>query len=70
MRPGPNGERGLGLALVRQVARVMNGDVWLADPGNGDTGAVFVARLPGVLAATERAPAESTTVSPMTVEAR
>jgi hypothetical protein len=37
---------------VRQVARVANGDVWLADPGS-DNGAVFVARLPGVLAAGE-----------------
>lgn len=54
--PGPGGERGLGLALVRQVARVVDGDVWLAEPGRDDgagenSGAVFVARLPGVLSA-------------------
>ena len=49
---GRNGERGLGLALVRQVARVADGDVWLADPGT-DSGAVFVARLPGVLSSGE-----------------
>ncbi|GAA2008497.1 Spo0B domain-containing protein [Nakamurella flavida] len=45
------GGRGLGLALVRQVARALDGDVWLADRGGDGTGAVFVARLPGVLAA-------------------
>ncbi|MBM9468554.1 sensor histidine kinase [Nakamurella leprariae] len=43
--------RGLGLSLVRQVARATGGDVWLAEPGgDGSAGAVFVARLPGVLA--------------------
>ena len=56
---GRNGERGLGLALVRQVARVADGDVWLADPGT-DSGAVFVARLPGVLSSGESRAAPST----------
>ncbi|TKV62093.1 sensor histidine kinase [Nakamurella flava] len=43
--------RGLGLGLVRQVARALGGDVWIADPGSGGgTGAVFVARLPGAVA--------------------
>ncbi len=46
--------RGLGLGLVRQVARALGGDVWIADPGGktqgGDwAGAVFVARLPGAV---------------------
>ena len=31
---------------------MVDGDVWLADPGT-DSGAVFVARLPGVLASGE-----------------
>ena len=43
------GGRGLGLALVRQVARALRGDVWLAHPGGAGAGATFVARLPGVL---------------------
>ena len=42
--------RGLGLALTRQAARSLGGDVRLTDPGGGDHGAVFVARLPEVLA--------------------
>ncbi|MGS0687702.1 sensor histidine kinase [Nakamurella sp. GG22] len=46
---GESGGRGLGLALVRQIARVVRGDVWLADPGGGQAGAVFVARLPGAV---------------------
>jgi two-component system CitB family sensor kinase len=40
---------GLGLALARQAARARGGDVWLADPGEGETGALFVAKLPGML---------------------
>jgi len=50
--------RGLGLALARQTARSLGGDVWLAHAGglaeeaNGGNGpgAVFAARLPSVLA--------------------
>jgi two-component system CitB family sensor kinase len=42
--------RGLGLALARQAARSLGGDVELADPGGAEHGAVFVARLPEVLA--------------------
>ena len=43
---------GVGLSLSRRLARTMGGDVWLADPGGAEEGqgAVFVARLPGVLA--------------------
>jgi two-component system, CitB family, sensor kinase len=44
--------RGLGLALARQAARGLGGDVTLADPGGDGHGAVFVARLPEVLAET------------------
>lgn len=40
---------GLGLALARQAARARGGDVWLAAPGEGETGALFVAKLPGTL---------------------
>ena len=40
---------GLGLALARQAARAHDGDVWLAEPGDGETGALFVAKLPGML---------------------
>ncbi len=40
---------GLGLALARQAARAHGGDVWLADPGEDETGALFVAKLPGTL---------------------
>lgn len=49
-RHGP--DRGLGLALSRQAARSLGGDVWLADSGDGERGAVFVAQLPEVLADT------------------
>ena len=41
---------GLGLALARQAARAGGGDVWLADPGGEVGGALFVARLPAMLA--------------------
>jgi two-component system CitB family sensor kinase len=46
-----NGEsgRGLGLALARQAARRLGGDVRLATEHNGAHGAVFEARLPGAL---------------------
>jgi two-component system CitB family sensor kinase len=54
---------GMGLSLARRLARQRGGDVWLADPGTpgtpgapGGTGALFCARLPGVLAATEPSP--------------
>lgn len=42
---------GVGLALARRLARLVGGDLWIADPGGGEpgVGAVFAARLPGVL---------------------
>ncbi|WP_414637556.1 sensor histidine kinase [Amycolatopsis sp.] len=40
---------GLGLALARQAATARGGDVWLADAGGADRGALFVAALPGLL---------------------
>ncbi|MFF2082364.1 ATP-binding protein [Nocardia sp. NPDC058176] len=49
---GVPGGRGVGLAVSRQVARALGGEVWLASAGAGDgelSGAEFIARLPGVL---------------------
>ncbi|MFD6395820.1 ATP-binding protein [Nocardia sp. NPDC060249] len=49
---GVPGGRGVGLALSRQVARALDGDVWLASAGEAGgelRGAEFIARLPGVL---------------------
>jgi two-component system CitB family sensor kinase len=43
---------GLGLALARQAAGSLGGDVTLADPGGAAHGAVFTARLPNALAVT------------------
>ncbi|MFZ3598561.1 ATP-binding protein [Streptomyces sp. BH104] len=43
------GGRGVGLALVRQIARGRGGEVELVAPGDDRCGAVFVARLPHVL---------------------
>jgi two-component system CitB family sensor kinase len=40
---------GLGLALARQAARARGGDVWLADAGGQESGALFVAALPEIL---------------------
>lgn len=42
---------GVGLALARRLARLVGGDLWIADAGGGEppVGAVFAARLPGVL---------------------
>jgi two-component system CitB family sensor kinase len=43
--------QGIGLPLSRRIARNRGGDAWLASPGhNGGPGAIFCARLPGVLA--------------------
>lgn len=44
---------GVGLALARRLARLVSGDLWVADPGGSEPGigAVFAARLPGVLSA-------------------
>ncbi|HEV7934017.1 MAG TPA: sensor histidine kinase [Actinomadura sp.] len=50
--PAVDRSRGLGLALARHTARARGGDVALADPGGQNEGAVFVARLPGVLLGT------------------
>ncbi|MGY2062206.1 sensor histidine kinase, partial [Nocardia gipuzkoensis] len=59
---GVPGGRGVGLALSRQVARALGGDVVLAHPGGGENspgGAEFIARLPGVLVEGEVAWAQS-----------
>ncbi|WLP88585.1 sensor histidine kinase [Gordonia sp. NB41Y] len=47
--PAVPGGRGMGLAVVRQLARRIGGDVVVADPGGNLGGAVLVARLPGVI---------------------
>ena len=47
------GGRGIGLALSRQIARALGGDVRLSSPGSPGAelcGAEFIARLPGVMA--------------------
>jgi two-component system CitB family sensor kinase len=49
---GVPGGRGIGLALSRQIARALGGDVRLARPGDATArmrGAEFIARLPGVM---------------------
>jgi two-component system CitB family sensor kinase len=54
-------ERGLGLAIARQCARDLGGNVELTNPGRDGAPTVFVARLPGILAdgdAMPRAPAQ------------
>ncbi|WP_225730230.1 MULTISPECIES: sensor histidine kinase [unclassified Nocardia] len=53
---GVPGGRGVGLALIRQIARAHGGDVRLAAPRGTNpplTGAEFIARLPGVLVDSE-----------------
>ena len=47
------GGRGVGLALSRQIARGLGGDIRLSSPGDPAAelcGAEFIARLPGVMA--------------------
>jgi two-component system CitB family sensor kinase len=51
------GGRGIGLALARQIARALGGDVRLSSPVNPGAqlcGAEFIARMPGVMAESER----------------
>ncbi|MBB6403495.1 sensor histidine kinase [Arthrobacter sp. AZCC_0090] len=51
------GGQGLGLALVRQLARRRGGDVRVLEPGSpGGPGAVFMATMPGVTGAPSDAP--------------
>lgn len=40
---------GIGLPLSRDLARRDGGDLWVIDPGGDSAGAVFAARLPGVV---------------------
>jgi len=42
-------QHGLGLGLARQTARLHGGDVLLAHPGDHQQGAVFTARMVGVI---------------------
>ncbi|WP_206428446.1 ATP-binding protein [Mycolicibacterium stellerae] len=49
---GIPGGRGIGMALSRQIARALGGDIRLSSQGNPDAqlcGAEFIARLPGVM---------------------
>ncbi|MHA7158576.1 sensor histidine kinase [Glutamicibacter endophyticus] len=46
---GPGHGQGVGLPLIRRLARARGGDVWIADSGGGGEGAVVAARLPAVL---------------------
>jgi len=51
------GGRGIGLALSRQIARALSGDIWLSSPRNTGAelcGAEFIARLPGVMTEAEQ----------------
>lgn len=59
---GKSGGQGLGLALVRQLARRRGGDVRVLTPGSpGGPGAVFMAAIPGVTGApVDASPAEPT----------
>lgn len=51
----PISGHGVGLPLVRHLARRRGGDVWVADTGSPHShGAVFCAKLPGVIALTPR----------------
>jgi two-component system CitB family sensor kinase len=42
---------GIGLPLSRDLARRRSGELWVIDPGGSGSGAVFGARLPGVIRA-------------------
>ncbi|UKA51217.1 Spo0B domain-containing protein [Arthrobacter sp. FW305-123] len=58
VRPGAG--QGLGLALVRQLARRRGGDVRVLEPGaKGGPGAVFMATIPGVMDSAEHAGMET-----------
>ena len=56
---GPVHGHGLGLPLSREIARRGGGDLWVIDRGGDDHGAVFAARLVGVVAAPGVAPADA-----------
>lgn len=48
--------RGIGLPLVRRIARRLGGEVWLVDAGGPGSGAVFSARLPHTMEGRAAAP--------------
>ncbi|WP_432543578.1 sensor histidine kinase [Kineococcus sp. SYSU DK002] len=64
--------QGIGLGLVRQVARARGGEAWLADGPPGPLGgAVFVVRLPGALTPARHAGSTAgSTAEPATGEVR
>ena len=47
--PEPAHGHGIGLPLSRELARRSGGDLWVLQPGGSGLGAVFGARLPGVI---------------------
>ncbi|VXB32816.1 Signal transduction histidine kinase CitA regulating citrate metabolism [Microbacterium sp. 8M] len=49
---GPVHGHGVGLRLSREIARRGGGDLWIIDRGGGEHGAVFAARLGGVVTPT------------------
>ena len=53
-------QHGLGLGLARQTARHHGGDVVLAHPGDGEQGAVFTARMAGVIISAAEPPSLGT----------
>lgn len=57
-RTDEHGRHGIGLALARQVVRSHSGDLELLHRRGDDHGAVFSARLAGVVARTRPASAE------------
>jgi two-component system CitB family sensor kinase len=61
--------QGLGLPLSRRIARTLGGDLWLAQIGvPGGPGAVFCARLPGVIDRDEAPVSEREGESPLAPE--
>lgn len=59
---GAEGGHGIGLPLVRRIARARGGDVWIGSARGRETpwlGATVCAHLPGVIAAAPRSPSRS-----------
>ncbi|WP_336632258.1 MULTISPECIES: sensor histidine kinase [unclassified Microbacterium] len=55
---------GIGLRLSRELARRRGGDLWVIDRGGQGSGAVFGARLEGVLGAEPESPAVDSSAGP------
>jgi two-component system CitB family sensor kinase len=67
MSPRPPGDdasdpvhgHGIGIPLAREIARRSGGDLWIIDPGGGEHGAVFAARLNGAVSDAATPPKEN-----------